>query len=221
MGDNNMVNTFLFSRDHLTVLFVFALFLYFCPKLTKNLLPYTHMVEKLICVLIILEIIFEQAYNISMHNYSSLNSLPIDVCRFAEYICIAILFLKQYQLFNIFFSWSLVCSIGNLIFFKYIPYKFPDFLHLAYIFSNTLLLYSNVYMVQVRKFKINKHAIIDNLIACIVYFSFILLLNKLLNASYTYSFSSSNLLSIIIFIILTTSVYIPFYIFKSDESSFN
>lgn len=216
-----MINNFIFSKSHLTVLLLFALFLYFCPRLTKNLLPYIHIVEKLICALILLEILFEQAFNLSVHNYSSLNSLPIDICRFSEYICIAILFFKQYQLFNVYFSWSLVCSIGNLIFFKYIPYDFPNFLHLVYIFANMLLLYSNVYMVQVRKFKLNKHAIKDNLIACTIYFSFIYLLNKVLGASYTYSFSSSNLLSIFIFVGLTTSIYIPFYFFKSDESSFN
>lgn len=222
IGDNdNMVNTFLFSKDHLTVLFVFALFLYFSPKLTRNLLPYSYIVEKIICILIILEIIFEQAFMISVNNYSTLNSLPIDICRFTEYICILILFFKQYQLFNVYFSWSLVCSIGNLIFFKFIPYNFPNFLHIVYIFSNMLLLYANVYMVQVRKFKINKHAIIDNLTACGIYFSFIFLLNSFMDTNYMYSFSSYSILSILIFVVLTTLVYIPYYIFNRDESSFN
>lgn len=222
IGDNdNMVNTFLFSRDHLTVLFFFALFLYFSPKLTKNLLPYSYIVEKVICILMILEIVFEQAFILSVNNYSTLSSLPIDICRFAEYICIAILFFKQYQLFNVYFSWSLVCSIGDLIFFKYVPYDFPNFLHLVYIFSNVLLLYANVYMVQVRKFKLNKHAILDNLLACGIYFSFIFLLNKLIGANYVYTFSSYNLLSILVFLGLTTLIYIPYYIFNRDESSFN
>lgn len=216
-----MVNTFIFSKDHLTVLFFFALFLYFSPKLTKNLLPYSYIVEKIICLMILLEIVLEQAFVFSVDNYSALNSLPIDICRFTEYICIAILFFKQYQLFNIYFSWSLVCSIGNLIFFKYIPYNFPNFLYLAYTFSNSLLLYANVYMVQVRKFKLNKQAIKDNLIMCVIYFSFIFLLNKFIGSEYTYSFSSCNISSILIFTGLTTSVYIPYYIFKSDESSFN
>lgn len=216
-----MVNTFLFSKDHLIVLFLFALFLYFCPKLTKNLLPYSYIVEKIICMLIILEIILEQAFLLSSGSYSPLSSLPIDICRFSGYICIAILFFKQYQLFNIYFSWSLVSSISNLIFFKAIPYDFPNFLHLAYIFSNILILYTNVYMVQVRKFKINKHAIKDNLITCLTYFSFIILLNILLNAHYAYSFDSYSLISIIIFTALTTSIYIPYYFFKSDESSFS
>ena len=188
-----MVNTFIFSKDHLTVLFFFALFLYFSPKLTKNLLPYSYIVEKIICLMILLEIVLEQAFVFSVDNYSALNSLPIDICRFTEYICIAILFFKQYQLFNIYFSWSLVCSIGNLIFFKYIPYNFPNFLYLAYIFSNSLLLYANVYMVQVRKFKLNKQAIKDNLIMCVIYFSFIFLLNKFIGSEYTYSFSSCNM----------------------------
>ena len=69
-------------------------------------------------------------------------------------------------------------------------------------------------MVQVRKFKLNKHAILDNLLACGIYFSFIFLLNKLIGANYVYTFSSYNLLSILVFLGLTTLIYIPYYIFK-------
>ena len=57
-----MVNNFLFSKDHLILLSIFALFLYICPKLTKNLLPYSYLIEKVICVFILLEIILEQYF---------------------------------------------------------------------------------------------------------------------------------------------------------------
>ena len=53
-----MENTFLFSNDHLIMLLIFSVFLYLCPKLTKHLLPYSYIVEKVICILIILEITF-------------------------------------------------------------------------------------------------------------------------------------------------------------------
>ena len=214
-----MWNAFIFSKEHLIILLFFALFMYFCPKLTKNLLPYSYIVEKIICGLIILEIVFEQVSIISMGGYNALTSLPIGVSRFCAYICIAILFFKQYQLFNVFFSWSLVCSIGEIIFFKSIPYRFPNILYFLFIFSKALLIYANVYMVEVRKFKINKSAIKDNLIMCIVYFSSIILLNTITHANYSYSFSNFNLLSILIFIIVTTIVYIPIII--SDRDNFN
>lgn len=194
--------------------------MYFCPRLTKNLLPYSYIVEKIICGLIILEIVFEQVSIVSMGNYDVLSSLPIGISRFCAYICITILFFKQYQLFNVFFSWSLVCSIGEIIFFQHIPYRFPNILYFLYIFSKVLLIYANVYMVEVRKFKISKNAIRDNLIMCIIYFSFIVLLNTLTCANYSYSFSNFNLISIFIFILSTTVVYISVIIFDKDNFNF-
>ena len=86
----------------------------------------------------ILEIVFEQVSLLSMGGYSVSTSLPIDICRFTSYICIAILLFKQYQLFNVFFSWSIVCAIGEIIFFKSIPYRFPNVL---YVFSVSFLLF--------------------------------------------------------------------------------
>ena len=93
-----MENTFLFSNDHLIMLLIFSVFLYLCPKLTKHLLPYSYIVEKVICILIILEITFEQFSYISMGSYDVYTCLPIRIYRFASYICIAILFFKNYQL---------------------------------------------------------------------------------------------------------------------------
>ena len=215
-----MTNTFLFSKEHLIILFTFAIFVYYCPKLTKNLLPYSYIAEKIICGLIILEIVFEQVSIVSMGSYNVLHSLPIEISRFCAYICIAILFFKQYQLFNVFFSWSLVCSIGEIIFFKDMQYRFPNILYFLFIFSKFLLIYANVYMVEVRKFKINKNAIRDNLIMCTVYFSFIILLNNLTYANYNYSFSSSNLISIFIFMSITTIIYIPIIIYDKDNFNF-
>ena len=97
-----MENTFLFSNTHLIMLLIFSVFLYLCPKLTKHLLPYSYIVEKIICILIILEITFEQFSYISMGSYDVYTCLPIRISRFTSYICIAILFFKNYQLFNIF-----------------------------------------------------------------------------------------------------------------------
>lgn len=212
-----MVDIFLFSKGHLVVLLLFSLFLYFCPRLTKNLLPYSYMVEKIICLLILLEIFFEQAYIMYMGDYNTLSSLPISTSRFSAYICIAILFFKQYQLFNIFFSWSLVSAVGELIFFKDIPYAFPSTVHIFYIFSNFLLVYANVYMCEVRKFKINRYAVRDNLLMCVVYFSFLVLLNTLSNANYDYSFSNHSISSIFLFTGITTLIYIPILIFNRDD----
>lgn len=214
-----MVNTFIFSKEHLIILFFFALFMCFCPKLTKNLLPYSYIVEKIICGLIILEIVFEQVSILSMGGYNSLTCLPIGVSRFCAYICIAILFFKQYQLFNVFFSWSLVCSIGEIIFFQTIPYRFPNILYFLFIFSKIILIYANVYMVEVRKFKVNKNAIKENFIMCIIYFSSIILLNVITNANYYYSFYNFNIFSILAFIIVTTIIYLPIII--SDKDNFN
>ena len=215
-----MVNNFLFSKDHLILLSIFALFLYICQKLTKNLLPYSYLIEKVICVFILLEIILEQYFLIYTHQYSVLTSLPIDINRFIGYICIAILFFKQYQLFNVYFSWSLICSIGNLIFFKHIPSDYPNFLYFEYVCSNIILIYTNVYLVQVRKFKINRSAIKDNLILSTLYFSFIFLLNTFLGTNYVYIFSSSNILSIFIFVAITSLTYIPYYFCKDNDSIF-
>lgn len=215
-----MTNTFLFSKEHLTIILIFAIFVYFCPRLTKNLLPYSYIVEKVICGLIILEIVFEQVSVASIGNYDVFASLPIEISRFTAYLCIAILIFKQYHLFNIFFSWSLICAVGEIIFFRSIPYRFPNALYFFYIMSKCLLLYANIYMVEVRKFKINKYAIKENIIMCIYYFSFIIALNIITASHYNYGFSSENLFSIFIFIILTTIIYISVFIFDKDILEF-
>ena len=215
-----MANTFIFSKEHLIILLLFSVFLYFCPKLTKNLLPYSYIVEKIICGLIILEIVFEQVSIASMGGYNVATCLPIGISRFAAYICIAILFFKKYHLFNVFFSWSIVCSVGDIIFFEHIPYRFPNILYFLFIFSKCLLIYANVYMIEVRKFKVSKSALKDNFIMCIIYFSFIILLNILTSSHYAYSFSTESLISILIFIIITSLIYIPIFIFDRDKDEY-
>ena len=215
-----MENTFLFSNDHLIMLLIFSVFLYLCPKLTKHLLPYSYIVEKVICILIILEITFEQFSYISMGSYDVYTCLPIRIYRFASYICIAILFFKNYQLFNIFFSWSLVCSIGGMIFFPSIGYRYPNILYYLFFFSNCILVYTTVYLTEVRKFSINKYALRDNFNFCILYFSFIYFLNTFTNANYPYIFSSYSLLSAILFTLITTIIYIPI-LFFNRELTFN
>lgn len=215
-----MENTFLFSNTHLIMLLIFSVFLYFCPKLTKNLLPYSYIVEKIICILIILEITFEQFSFISMGSYNVYTCLPITISRFTSYICIAILFFKNYQLFNVFFSWSLVCSIGGMIFFPNLGYRYPNILYYLFFFSNCILFYTTVYLTEVRKFSINKYALRDNLIFCIIYFSSIYFLNTFTNANYPYSFSNYHLLSAFIFMFITTLIYLPI-LFINKNFNFN
>ncbi|WP_373598510.1 TMEM164 family acyltransferase [Paraclostridium bifermentans] len=212
-----MNSNFVFSNEHLLILIFVAIFLFSLPKLTKNLLPYSYLIEKIICFSFIFEILLEQICLISLGSYNVLYTLPINITRITTYICIAILYFKKYHLFNVFFSWSIVCSIGDLIFFKDMYFEFPHILYFFYISSRLLLLYSLVYLVGVRKFKVNSNCILDNLKACSLFFLFTFLLNSLTNASYTYSFSNSNLYSVVLFIIITSMVYIPLFI--NDKNS--
>lgn len=212
-----MNSNFVFSNEHLLILIFVAIFLFSLPKLTKNLLPYSYLIEKIICISFIFEILLEQICLVSLGSYNVLYTLPINITRITTYICIAILYFKKYHLFNVFFSWSIVCSIGDLIFFKDMYFEFPHILYFFYISSRLLLLYSLVYLVGVRKFKVSSNCILDNLKACILFFLFTFSLNSLTNASYTYSFSNSNLYSVVLFIIITSMVYIPLFI--NDKNS--
>ena len=213
--------SFVFSTQHLIVLAFVAIFLFTLPKLTKNLLPYSYLIEKIICISFIFEIILEQICLISLRSYDVLSTLPIGITRITTYICIAILLLKKYHLFNVFFSWSIICSIGDLIFFKDILVSFPHILYFFYIASRLLLLYSLVYLIDIRKFKINSNCIIDNLKACLLYFSFTFLLNKFTNANYNYTFSNNTIYSMLLFIIISSLIYIPSIINDKDNLSLN
>lgn len=194
-----------------------AVYLFILPKLTKNLLPYSYLIEKILCISFIFEIILEQICLFSIGSYNVLSTLPINITRVTTYICIAILLFKKYHLFNVFFSWSIICSIGDLIFFKEMPFEFPHILYFFYIASRLLLLYCLVYLVSVRKFKVSPSALLDNLKACCLFFAFIFLLNTFTNATYDYSFSNHNIYSMIIFIISTSLVYIPSYFNDKDS----
>ena len=211
-----MENTFLFSNTHLIMLLIFSIFLYLCPKLTKHLLPYSYIVERLICILIILEITFEQFSHISMGNYDIYTCLPLQLYRLTSYICISILYFKNYQLFNVYFSWSIVCSIGGMIFFPNLGYRYPNILYYLFFFSNCILFYTTVYLTEVRKFSINKHALIDNFVFSILYFLFIYLLNTFTHSHYPYIFSNHNILSAIIFILITNIICILVLFFKGE-----
>ena len=215
-----MENTFLFSSTHLIMLLIFSMFLYLCPKLTRHMLPYSYIVEKILCILIILEITFEQFSYISMGCYDVYTCLPIKIYRVASYLCIAILYFKNYQLFNVFFSWGLVCSIGGMIFFPNLGYRYPNVLYYLYFFSNCILIYAIVYLTEVRKFIVNKYALRDNIIFCFIYFSFIYFLNTFTNTHYPYSFSSYSIISAFLFILITTLIYLPI-LFSSSNIKIN
>ncbi|MGO0882724.1 TMEM164 family acyltransferase [Clostridioides difficile] len=203
-----MFKIFLFSSEQFVSLFIFGLFLYHCPKLTRNILPYSYTVEKILCTLMVIVVALEQILIASSGNYSTLNSLPIGISHICIYICIAILAFKQYHFFNIFFSWSLVCSVGELIFSKNLGYKFPSFIYFLFVFSKCLIIYANIYMVDVRKFKVNRYAFRDNFVICLIYFSFIFLLNTFTDSQYYYGFLNYNTTAIFIFIFATSIVYI-------------
>lgn len=212
-----MDSIFVFSTAHLVILLFVALYLFFLPQLTKNLLPYSYLIEKIICITFIFEIILEQICLVSIGSYSVLSTLPISITRVTTYIGIAILLFKKYHLFNIFFSWGIICSIGDLIFFKEMPFEFPHVLYFFYISSRLLILYCVVYLISVRKFKVTSSAIIENLKGCFIFFLFIFFLNTFTNATYDYSFSNNNIYSMIIFTIVSSLIYIP--AFFSDRSN--
>ncbi len=214
-----MNSNFVFSNEHLLILIFVAIFLFLLPKLTKNLLPYSYLIERIICISFIFEILLEQMCLISLGTYNVLYTLPINISRITTYICIAILYFKKYHLFNVFFSWSIVCSIGDLIFFKDMYFEFPHILYFFYISSRLLILYSLVYLIEVRKFKVNYNCVIDNLKACILFFLFTFSLNHITNARYTYSFSNSHLYSALLFTVITSIIYIPLFI--NDKNNIN
>ncbi len=212
-----MYRAFIFSTAHLIILFFVALYLFILPKLTKNLLPYSYLIEKIICISFIFEIILEQICLISIGSYSVLNTLPISITRITTYICISILLFKKYHLFNVFFSWGIICSIGDLIFFEEMPFEFPHILYFFYIASRLLILYSVVYLVSVRKFKVTPSALLDNFKACCLFFIFTFLLNTFTNATYDYSFSNHNIYSIFIFTVASSLIYIPSFFNDKDS----
>jgi uncharacterized membrane protein YwaF len=213
--------SFVFSTQHLMILLFVAIFLFLLPKLTKNLLPYSYLIEKIICISFIFEIILEQICLISLGNYNVLYTLPINITRVTTYICIAILLFKKYHLFNVFFSWGIVCSIGDLIFFKDIPVDFPHILYFFYIASRLLILYALVYLVGVRKFRVNSRCIFDNTKACLLFFLFTFLLNTFTNATYDYTFSNNNIYSMILFFTISSLIYIPSLVNDKDNLNLN
>lgn len=213
-----MSYNFVFSIEHLIILFFVAIFLFLLPSLTKNLLPYSYLVEKIICISFLFITILEQMYLISSQHYNVLYTLPISITDITIYLCIAIFIFKKYHLFNVFFSWSIVCSIGDLIFFKDLLVEFPNILYFFYILSRLLILYSLVYLIKVRKFSINSKCLTDNLKACFLFFMFTYLLNKFYSTNYNYSFSSSNFYIFLLFVLITSITYVP--ILFNDNNNF-
>ena len=202
-----MSNDFLFSFDHLIFIIIFIVFLYSCPKITKHALPYSYLIEKFICILLILEIVFEQYYLLSYDKYNFHNSLPISIGDLTCYMCIGILYFKNYSWFSTFFELAIVCSVGEILFFKNFPFDYPDIMYSAFLFSRCLLLFSVIYLVEVKKFKIQSNPVKPLLLISSMYFIFVLILNKITNSTYTYFLFSHNPISFVIFVCAVILIY--------------
>lgn len=175
-----------FSPTHLYILLFIAVFFYFVPILTKNLLPHVYMVEKIIAFIFIGELILSQLFFIGIGRYDVNLHLPIGIGRIVTYLFILILLFKQYHLFNIAFTWGIISCIGSFIFPDMSQFNFPHFTNIASIFYHCLIIYTLLYLAEVRKFKVNEHAVKDNLIACTLYFSIILIINIICKTNYGY-----------------------------------
>ena len=197
----------MFSFNHLFLLVIFIIFLYTCLKITKNLLPYSYTIEKVICAFFIFEIVFEQVYLIYMGGFSFLSSLPISISNVTSIMCISILYFKNYQWFDLFFSWSLICAFGEIVFFEHIPFNYPDTLYFLSLASKCMLLFANIYLVEVKKLRFQTIPYKKNIRYSLMYFAFILVINTITNANYTYFLSNTNPLSVFIFIGATSLIY--------------
>lgn len=204
-----------FSNNHLVVIFLFAIFLLICPKLIKNILPYSYLVEKILTFLIIFNVVFDQMIKYFSREYNVCISMPIGISFIVMYLAIAIFVFKKYHLFNVFFSWSIVSTIGDLWFFRDPNTTFLSIESTVFLLSKCLIIYCLIYLMEVRKFKISDSAVKDNLLACLLYFPFILALNVLTSADYPYAFFNYNIISALIFTIISSFIYIPVAI--SDE----
>lgn len=201
-----------FTSDQILIILLFGLFVYICPKFIKNMLPYSYVIEKIIIGLMILLIIINQSIKIDPHFRNISNTLPIDMNSIVMLICLAILLFKRYHLFNVFFSWSIVSTLGELYFIKNLDITIMSSESVAFLVSKCIIFYALIYMLEIRKFKINSYAIKDNLIACAMYFGVIFLINKLTLAVYSYAFFNYTVISAFIFTIITSSIYVPFAI---------
>ncbi len=156
----------------------------------------------------------EQLLLISSGNYSTLNSLPIGINYICIYLCIAILIFKQYHLLIYFFLEFSLFS-WRTHFSKNLGYEFPSLIYFIFIFSKCLIIYADIYMVDVRKFRVNRYALRDNLAICFIYFSFIFLLNTFTNSRYYYGFLSHSTTAIFTFILLLVlCTYLLFYLIE-------
>jgi hypothetical integral membrane protein (TIGR02206 family) len=198
-----------FSGNHLVVIFLFALFLLFCPKLIKNMLPYSYFIENILSVLLIFSVVLDQMVKTFSKEYSVGTSMPIETSFIVVYLAFAIFIFKKYHLFNVFFSWSIVSTFGEIWFFRDPDTTFFSIESGLFLFTKCLIIYCLIYMTEVRKFKINSSAVKDNLIACTLYFPLLFILNKLTNSNYPYAFLNYNAISILIFCIVTSIIYIP------------
>ena len=180
-----------FSPEHLYILLFIVVFLYFVPILTKNLLPHAYMVEKVIAFIFIGDLILNQLFFIWIGRYDVNLHLPIGIGRIVTYLFIIILLFKQYHLFNIAFSWGIISCVGSFIFPDMGQFNFPHFTNISSIIYHCLIIYTLLYLAEVRKFKINEYALKDNLIACTLYFSIILVINLICKTNYGYLIKST------------------------------
>ena len=180
-----------FSPTHLYILLFIAAFLYFVPILTKNILPHAYIVEKIIALLFIGDLILNQLFFIGIGRYDVNINLPIGIGRIVTYIFIIMLLFRQYHLFNVAFSWGIISSVASFVFPDINQFNFPHFIHFSSILYHCLIIYTLLYLIEVRKFRINEYAIKDNIIACLLYFSVILILNIICKTNYGYLIKST------------------------------
>ncbi len=99
-----------------------------------------------IVVLLIAQEVVKLYFFVGVYDQSWKESLPVDLCRVNQFLCVYMLVRHSYRVFEVAYFWAMGGSLGALI-TPDIAYGFPDPRFLMFFFSHGLVVLATLYAI--------------------------------------------------------------------------
>ena len=177
-----------FSKIHINILLIIALII-ICMIVCKDLIyksKYKKTVRYLLASLLFLVRASEQLLNIFDGTWDIKNDLPLHLCGITSVLCIIMLILNNYTMFEFLYFWGLIGSPVALIIPGDLNYTYSSPVFWQFMLAHALNIISILYLMFAYKYRPVKKSIEKAFIITNIYMIFIAIFNYFVGSNYYY-----------------------------------
>lgn len=177
-----------FTVHHLIslLIIIFVILLIYNFKETLDNSKYKNIYSYIIAITLIVHQFSIYAWYITNNRFNLRESLPLYICRISVILCIIMMFTKSHRIFDIVYFWGLGGATIALIFHNTSLYPFPHYIFIQFFVAHGGILISTFYMIFVYKYKPNYNSLKRAIYWTLLYFSFTIPINYLVDGNYCY-----------------------------------